>query len=79
MSEITDTRPPAARPHEVRRARTAFTAVVAVVLVALLLFAMVRLFIPTIPPEQTAPEDHFGRPCAACHLVIEGAEEVDVE
>jgi hypothetical protein len=52
---------------------------VAVVLVALLLFAMVRLFIPTIPPGQTAPEDHFGRPCAACHLVIEDAEEVDVE
>ena len=52
---------------------------VGIVLVLVLLLAAVRVFVPTIPPGQAVPEGHFGEPCIACHFVVDGAEEVEVE
>lgn len=60
-------------------ARRVLGAVVGIVLVLVLALAAVRVFVPTIPPDQAVPEGHFGEPCIACHFVIEGAEEVEVE
>lgn len=60
-------------------ARRVLGAVVGTVLVLVLLLAAVRVFVPTVPPEQAVPEGHFGEPCIACHFVVDGAEEVEVE
>jgi hypothetical protein len=50
-----------------------------VVLVAAVVLGAVHFFIPTVSPDQTQPSGHYFEPCAACHLVVAGAELVDVE
>lgn len=45
------------------------------VLAALLLLAALRVFIPPVPPGQSAPEGHFDAPCAVCHIVTHAVDE----
>jgi hypothetical protein len=57
-----------------RTARVTLGLIVAVAMGLLLL----HIFIRPIPPDQQAPEGHFGDPCALCHLVIASADPVEV-
>jgi hypothetical protein len=68
-----------ATPPKTRRARRVLASGVGIVLGLVLLVAVMRVFIPTIPPEQEAPEPHVGEPCVLCHFVFDGAEEIEVE
>ncbi len=67
----------AASPKSLPR-RLAGWLLVVVLLMALALGA-VRLFVPTISPEQVQPPGHYFHPCATCHLTVAGSELIDVE
>lgn len=53
-----------------------WTLAVAGVIVALLV--LMHIVIRPIPPDQKAPDGHFGEPCVACHFVTDGAAPVEL-
>lgn len=60
-------------------ARRIFGWIAGTIIALVLLLAVIRVFVATIPPDQEAPDGHFGKPCALCHLVSENAKPVEVK
>lgn len=58
--------------------RGALSWVAGVAAVAVGLVLVMHIALRPIPPDQEAPEGHFGEPCVACHTVSAGADPVEL-